>query len=74
MNLDEILCRLIIEIEKEKYEQEIEDIQKCLSIFSKVGNIKQMDLTYKRLRDCAVSHRKLISILHNNGKISNEKN
>lgn len=68
MNLDDLLKLLIIETEKEIYEQEITDFTRNISDFAKSGNIKQTDFYYKSLRERIKKHKQLLSKLRNMDK------
>lgn len=65
-SVTDLLIRLILEFEFEKNSKEISNICSELKEFSRMGNIREMDLTYQKLREYVKKHKQLIRELRDN--------
>lgn len=66
MTFTDLATRLILEIEKDKYNDTISKLTENLKCFANMGNIKEMDKAYQSVRDCVKQHRNFIKELKNN--------
>lgn len=65
MEFNDLLTRLILEVEKDKFHQSITEMLENINCFAKMGNLKEMDIGYQNLKECVRQHRNFIKELRN---------
>ena len=60
MTANDLLLRLTLDMEYDKFKEEIGNICLELQEFSRISNIKEMDSTYQKLRERVKKHKQFI--------------
>lgn len=65
MGFDDLITILILEFEKDKYNDAVSKLTENIKCFANMGNLKEMDIGYQNLRNCVKQHRNFIKELRN---------